>query len=152
MNLKGIFMRQVLCAMRSPNGSILQEIYRFGHCHGWQIECYEGRFPPGWFGDGVLSDSFSLEELKEIREIAENGPKTEDIEKNREFMLKSWKNSLEQNGAWMNYIQIKYGSGLNYIADHEQAIRDLTNADVQALAKKILADGNLVKVVMRPSK
>ena len=69
MNLKGIFMRQVLCAMRSPNGSILQEIYRFGHCHGWQIECYEGRFPPGWFGDGVLSDSFSLEELKEIREI-----------------------------------------------------------------------------------
>ena len=67
-------------------------------------------------------------------------------------MLKSWKNSLEQNGAWMNYIQIKYGSGLNYIADHEQAIRDLTNADVQALAKKILADGNLVKVVMRPSK
>ena len=49
-------------------------------------------------------------------------------------------------------IQIKYGSGLNYIADHEQAIRDLTNADVQALAKKILADGNLVKVVMRPSK
>ena len=31
-------------------------------------------------------------------------------------------------------------------------LRDLTNADVQALAKKILADGNLVKVVMRPSK
>ena len=90
--------------------------------------------------------------MKEIEEIAANGPKSEDIEKHREFMLKSWKNSLEQNGAWMNYIQIKYGSGLNYIADHEQAIRDLTNADVQALAKKILADGNLVKVVMRPSK
>ena len=84
--------------------------------------------------------------MKEIEEIAANGPKSEDIEKHREFMLKSWKNSLEQNGAWMNYIQIKYGSGLNYIADHEQAIRDLTNADVQALAKKILADGNLVKV------
>ena len=90
--------------------------------------------------------------MKEIEEIAANGPKSEDIEKNREFMLKSWKNSLEQNGAWMNYIQIKYGSGLDYVADHEQAIRDLTNADVQALAKKILADGNLVKVVMRPSK
>ena len=90
--------------------------------------------------------------MKEIEEIAANGPKSEDIEKHREFMLKSWKNSLEQNGAWMSYIQIKYGSGLNYIADHEQAIRDLTNADVQALAKKILADGNLVKVVMRPSK
>ena len=90
--------------------------------------------------------------MKEIREIAENGPKTEDIEKNREFMLKSWQNSLEQNGAWMRYLQIKEESGLNYVADHEQAIRDLTNADVQALAKKLLADGNLVKVVMRPAK
>ena len=41
-------------------------------------------------------------------------------------MLKSWKNSLEQNGAWMSYIQIKYGSGLNYIADHQQAKRSAT--------------------------
>ena len=90
--------------------------------------------------------------MKEIREIAENGPKTEDIEKNREFMLKSWKNSLEQNGSWMRYLQIKEESGLNYVADHEQAIRDLTNADVQALARKLLADGNQVKVVMRPAK
>ena len=90
--------------------------------------------------------------MKEIEEIAENGPKTEDIEKTREFMLKSWKNSLEQNGSWMQYLQIKEESGLNYVADHEQAIRDLTNADVQAIAKKILADGNLMKVIMRPSK
>lgn len=90
--------------------------------------------------------------LKEIQEIAENGPKTEDIEKNREFMLKNWKNSLELNQGWMNYIQAKYGSGLNYVGEYEQAVRDLTNADVQALAKKILADGNLVKVIMRPAK
>ena len=90
--------------------------------------------------------------LKEIREIAENGPKTEDIEKNREFMLKNWKNSLEMNQGWMNYILAKYGSGLNYVGEYEQAVRDLTNADVQALAKKILADGNLVKVIMRPAK
>ena len=90
--------------------------------------------------------------MKEIREIAENGPKTEDIEKNREFMLKSWKNSLEQNGAWMNYIQAKYGPGLEYLKDYEQVIRSLTNADVQAMAKKVLGDNNLVKVVMHPSK
>ena len=90
--------------------------------------------------------------MKEIQEIAENGPKTEDIEKTREFMLKNWKNSLEQNGGWMNYIQAKYGSGLDYIGGYEQAVRSLTNADVQAFAKKLFADGNLVKVIMRPSK
>lgn len=88
--------------------------------------------------------------MQELQNIAENGPLTEDIEKTREFLLKSWKNSLEQNASWMNYIQAKYGSGLEYMKDYEQAIASLTNADVQAMAKKILADGNLVKVIMRP--
>lgn len=90
--------------------------------------------------------------MKEIQEIAQNGPKTEDIEKNREFMLKSWGNSLEQNTGWMNYIQAKYGSGLEYLKDYEQVVKSLTNADVQAMAQKILDDNNLVKVVMRPEK
>ena len=90
--------------------------------------------------------------MKEIEEIAANGPRSEDIEKTREFMLKSWKNSLEMNSGWMNYIQAKYGSGLDYVGQYEQAVRNLTNADVQALAKKLLADGNLVKVIMRPAK
>lgn len=88
--------------------------------------------------------------LKELRTIAEEGPLTEDIEKHREFMLKNWKNSLDENGPWMQYLQAKYGSGLDYLAGQEQVIRSLTNADVQALAKKILDDGNMVKVVMRP--
>ena len=90
--------------------------------------------------------------MKEIEEIAANGPKSEDIEKNREFMLKSWKNSLEQNAGWMNYLNSKYGSGLDYLADYEEVLKTLTNADVQAMAKKVLADGNLVKVIMRPAK
>ena len=88
--------------------------------------------------------------LKELRTIAEEGPLTEDIEKHREFMLKNWKNSLDENGPWMQYLQAKYGSGLDYLAGQELAIRSLTNADVQALAKKILDDGNMVKVVMLP--
>ncbi len=88
--------------------------------------------------------------MKEIEEIAANGPKTEDIEKTREFMLKNWKNGLEQNRDWMNYIQAKYGSGLDYIGEYEQTLRDLTNADVQAMARKVLDDGNLVQVIMRP--
>ena len=61
-------------------------------------------------------------------------------------------NSLEQNAGWMSYIQAKYSSGLNYVADYEKTLRSVTNADVQALAKKILADDNLVKVIMRPAK
>ena len=88
--------------------------------------------------------------VAEIRKIAEEGPLTEDVEKTREFLLKEWNNSLEQNAGWLAYLQAKYGSGLDYVAGYEEAVRSLTNADVQALAKKILADDNLVKVIMRP--
>ncbi len=89
--------------------------------------------------------------MKEIQTIADEGPKSEDIEKTREFLLKSWKSSLEQNGSWMNYVSTLHSaSGLDYLADYEQAVKNLKNEDVQAMMKKILADGNLIKVVMRP--
>ena len=37
-------------------------------------------------------------------------------------------------------------------ADYEEVLKTLTDADVQAMAKKVLSDGNLVKVIMRPAK
>ena len=88
--------------------------------------------------------------VAEIRRIADEGPQSADIEKTREFLLKEWNNSLEKNAGWLSFLQAKYGSGLDYVADYEQTVRSLTDADVQALARKILDDGNVVKVVMRP--
>ena len=89
--------------------------------------------------------------MKEIQTIANEGPKSEDIEKTREFLLKSWKSSLEQNASWMSYVSTLYSaSALDYLADYEQTVKSLTNADVQAMAKKMLEEGNMVKVVMRP--
>ena len=90
--------------------------------------------------------------MHEIREIAENGPRSEDIEKTREYLLKNRQNNLQLNSGWLGYIQSKYGSGLDYVKDYDPALRDLTGADVQAMARKILADGNLVKIVMHPEK
>ena len=90
--------------------------------------------------------------MQEIRQIAENGPKSEDIEKTREYLLKNRQNSMQLNSGWLGFIQSKYGSGLDFVKDYEPALRALTAADVQAIAKKILSDGNIVKVVMRPEK
>ena len=101
-------------------------------------------------GMGADRDPATLSK-QEIRNIAENGPKSEDIEKTREYLAKQWKNSLEQNGSWMGYIQELNTVGNDYLADYEQTLRSITDADVQALAKKVLADNNLVRVVMRPA-
>ena len=89
--------------------------------------------------------------MEEIKTIAKNGPLSEDIEKHREFMLKNWQNSLEQNGSWMNFLVAKGKNGLNYLAEYEQTLRQLTCKDVQNMAKKILKDNNMVHIVMRPA-
>lgn len=89
--------------------------------------------------------------MQELRTIAENGPKSEDIEKTREFLAKQWKNSLEQNGSWIPYLLDYDLLGFDYLADYEATLRSMTGADVQALAKKMLDDNNLVQVVMRPA-
>ena len=88
--------------------------------------------------------------LKEIEEIAANGPKTEDVEKTREYLLKGWTSSLEQNQSWMNYITAKWNSGMDNIAEQEATIKSTTNADIQAFAKMLLENKNQIKVMMRP--
>ena len=89
--------------------------------------------------------------MKEIEEIAANGPKTEDVEKTREFCFKEWNASLEKNSSWMNYIVTKWSTGLDNVADQQAAHKNLTNADVQNFAKMILENKNQIKVMMRPA-
>ncbi len=99
-----------------------------------------------------MADELRTIVMKEIEKIATEGPLSEDIEKTREYLVKTWKNSLEQNNGWMTYVQARYTSGIDFFGEYEKTLLALTGADVQKLAKKILADKNLVQVVMRPAK
>lgn len=98
-----------------------------------------------------MADELMGDIMAELNKIAEEGPLTEDVEKTREYMAKNWKNGLEENGSWMTHIDKYYTNGLDYLSNYEQALQQVTNEDVQKLAQKILADGNEVKVVMRPA-
>ena len=42
--------------------------------------------------------------------------------------------------------------GLDNVNDYEAAVNGVTAADVHALAKRLLEDKNMIKVVMRPEK
>ncbi|MEG1406112.1 MAG: insulinase family protein, partial [Alistipes sp.] len=95
------------------------------------------------------------EELSEIidlefQKIAKEGPLTEDIEKTREYLAKEWKNGLETNATWAANIDKFYNTGLDYTSNYETILKNITNEDIQKFAQKILADGNMVHVVMRP--
>ncbi len=101
-----------------------------------------------------MADELSEIVVAELKEIAANGPKSEDLEKVREYMVKEWNNRLVQNGAWMNYIYqyYTYGEAVNRVANYENIVKAMTGEKVAALAAKVLADGNMTYVVMRPAK
>jgi zinc protease len=90
--------------------------------------------------------------VAEIEKIAQNGPIAEDIEKSREFLKKNYNNVLENNSGWMSAITRWYEEGYNYKEDYLKLVESVTYDDVKAMAEKVLADGNFVKVIMRPAK
>lgn len=60
-------MKDILCAFRESESGILDEIYAFGREHAWRIELCGWQLPPGWEGDGVLTDYLGIGELRQIR-------------------------------------------------------------------------------------
>ena len=99
-----------------------------------------------------MADELAAIIVAEIEKIATEGPLAEDLEKAREFENKNYSKSLEQNNWWSTTIDDYYKYGINAVEEYIPAVNSVSAADVQALAKKIIGDGNVVKVVMRPEK
>ena len=59
---------------------------------------------------------------------------------------------MERNGWWSQAITHWYDHKIDYTKEYEAAINAVTADDVKAFMSKMLDDGNLVKVVMRPEK
>ena len=78
-------MRHILCAMWQPSESLLDEIYSFGKMHDWQIELCGRRLPPGWFGDGILTDYLQPEELRAIRNFRETPVVSRELKPGEKF-------------------------------------------------------------------
>ena len=90
--------------------------------------------------------------IAEIEKIAAEGPLQEDMDKTREFLLKDYKKNIEQNGWWSRALKAYYENGVNMVADYEAAVNGVSSDDVKALAKRLLDEKSMVKVVMRPEK
>ena len=90
--------------------------------------------------------------IAEIEKIAAEGPLQEDMDKTREFLLKDYKKNIEQNGWWSRTLKAYYENGVNMVADYEAAVNAVSSDDVKALAKRLLEEKSMVKVIMRPEK
>ena len=88
---------------------------------------------------------------QEVQEIIANGPLATDLQKEKESMLKDFKEDLETNGWWYNTaLPNYYRLGINMIADYEKAVQAVNGEKIQQFLKKLAASGNVFEVVMLP--
>lgn len=87
----------------------------------------------------------------EVQEIINNGPLASDLQKEKESMLKDYKEDLEKNGWWHNTaLPNYYRLHMDMIKDYEATVQGVTAEKLQAFLKKFVASGNVFEVVMLP--
>ena len=74
----------------------------------------------------------------ELQNVANNGPRPEDLKKVKEFLIKKHSEDLESNRYWMNCIQTNERDGYNPMANYEEIINSITGDDVANMAKAVL--------------
>ena len=76
--------------------------------------------------------------IAELQNVANDGPRPEDLKKVKEFLVKKHAEDLESNRYWMDCMQIMDRDGYNPMADNVKIINDITDDDVANMAKAIL--------------
>jgi zinc protease len=78
--------------------------------------------------------------IAELQNVADNGPRPEDLKKVKEFLVKKHAEDLESNRYWMNSIVTMDQYGYNPMQDYNDIINGITSDDVANMAKTVLKD------------
>ena len=76
--------------------------------------------------------------VAELQNVANQGPRPEDLKKVKEFLIKKHSEDLESNRYWMNCIQTQYRDGYNPMANYNEIVNSITADDVANMAKAVL--------------
>ncbi len=99
-----------------------------------------------------MADELSQIVVDEIKKIAAEGPKADDVEKVRKYLLKEYENQIQMNNNWVSWLYEWDERGLDYAAEYKKVVEELTYDDLKTLAAKILKDNNMTHIIMRPEK
>ena len=86
-----------------------------------------------------------------LKDIAENGPRQEDLSKVLENKLKKRTEELQENGFWTSAIMSQVTDNIDVVTEYENIIKGVTAESVAEFAKQIL-NGNLKEIVQLPVK
>jgi len=98
--------------------------------------------------DPALKDKLSAIVKDELMNIVNNGPRNEDFIKTRENMLKSHDEDLQENAYWLKALDAYHFRGFDWVTDYKSRLESITPAMIQAFAKQLIDQGNMVEVIM----
>ena len=101
--------------------------------------------------DNLKQDRLISIIYSEINEIIAKGPRADDFQKVKENMLKKYKEDIAQNNWWSSALERYYQDKLNLVSDYKTAVEAMTPESVQTALKTIVAQGNILEVVMKPA-
>ena len=89
--------------------------------------------------------------IEGIRDLAENGPTDEEMDNAVKNLRKNIPENRVNNAYWRNSIEIHERYGEDHDAAREAAINALTKETVRQTLQRVLAQDNLIELVMKPA-
>jgi zinc protease len=88
----------------------------------------------------------------DIKRITTEGPSNENVNKIKEYTLKSHQEALTKNSYWANAISSYVINGMDVNTDYEKIVSSVTPAMVRDFAKKIFSQNNIIEISMSSEK
>ena len=79
---------------------------------------------------------------------AVDGPTEENLNKIKEYLLKSHKENIKENSYWMNVMSEKCWTGVDLDTEYEKILNDITTEDIRDFTKYILKQNNVKSILM----
>ena len=76
--------------------------------------------------------------IAELQNVANEGPREQDLKKVKEFLIKKHSEDMESNRYWMSCIQSVERDNINPMQDYNDIINSITTDDVANMAKAVL--------------
>ncbi len=83
-----------------------------------------------------------------LADFTANGPKADDLNKVKEYMLKTYQQNQKENGYWLGVLNEYYWNGIDTNTDFESIVNGITATDLKEFAKTFFGQGNQIEVSM----
>ena len=94
------------------------------------------------------SEALADRALAELKKVGDEGPTAAAFDKVKEFLQKSYAQSIKENGYWLGQLTSFYRYGTDSHTEYLKTLNAITPEDIGRLARKIYDSPNRVEVVM----